>query len=50
MRSGYDAIYGIFTVLLILTVLLHVCIPNPKSTTEEKRITVSVTKIKGAPQ
>jgi hypothetical protein len=50
MKSGYDALYGIFAFFLILTVALHLCIPKAKSITEEKTVTVSITKISGTPK
>lgn len=50
MKSGYDALYGIFALFLILTVALHLCTPKATSVTEERTVTISVTKISGTPK
>ena len=49
MRSGYDSIYKIFTLLLILTVALHVFVPKDETVSEERTVLISVTKIRGVP-
>ena len=49
MRSGYDTIYRIFTILLVFTVFLHLFMPKEKTVSEQKNVALSTTKICGTP-
>ena len=48
-RSCYDIIYPIFIILLLFTVGLHIGKSEEAIVTEEKHITVSISKTKGIP-